>query len=380
MEHFLTDEQRMIRDMARQFAQDKLLPGAAERDRTSAFPKTEIGEMGQLGLMGMLVPEAHGGSDTGAIAMALAIAEIAKGDAGVSTVMSVQNSLICTALMRFGSDVQKQQFLTACATGEMIGAFALTEPHAGSDAASLRCRAEKKGDHYILSGTKQFISSGKHGDLALVFAVTDPEAGKKGISAFLVPTDSKGYTVTAVEHKMGQHSSDTAQIAFDQVEVPEEHRLGAEGEGYKIALSNLEGGRIGIAAQALGLAEAGAELALAYARERTSFEAPIINHQAVGFRLAEMNTQLEAARLMVWQAAALREQGKPCLKEACMAKLYASEATEFILHNAMQTLGGYGYITDYQIERLYRDARVCSMYEGTSDIQKLIILRELQRD
>ncbi len=282
----LTSEQAMIRDMARDFAQQKLLQGAAGRDRSGEFPRALIAEMGRLGLMGMLIPESHGGSGAGHVALALAIAEIAAADAGIATVMSVQNSLVCTALFKFGSDAQKKQFLAPCARGETIGAFALSEPQAGSDAAALRCRAVKRGGDYVLDGSKQFITSGKEGDLALVFAVTDPAAGKKGISAFLVPTKTAGYKVARVEEKMGQHDSDTAQLVFEDMAIPEAYRLGAEGEGYRIALANLEGGRIGIAAQSLGLARAAYDAALSYARERETFGKPIAEHQAGGFRLA----------------------------------------------------------------------------------------------
>ncbi|MBI1274985.1 acyl-CoA dehydrogenase [bacterium] len=376
----LNETQKMIRDMARQFAQERLLPGVVQRDRTGEFPRAELKEMGQLGLMGMVVPEAWGGADAGYVAMALAIAEVAAGDAGCSTIMSVQNSLVCSAILRFGSDEQKERFLLPCAKGEMIGAFALTEPQAGSDAAALRTTACREGDEYVLNGTKQFITSGKHGDVALVFAVTDASAGKRGMSAFLVPTNTPGYVVTAVEHKMGQHSTDTAQITFDGMRIPIGNRMGEEGEGYKIALANLEAGRIGIAAQSLGLAQAAYDAAIAYAKERQSFGKPIMEHQAVGFRLAEMATRIEAARLLVLQAARLRDEGKPCLKEACMAKLFASEAAESVARDAIQTLGGYGYIAEYHVERIYRDARVCSIYEGTSDIQKLIIARELAKE
>lgn len=376
----LTSEQEMIRDMARDFAQNKLLPGAAERDKTGAFPRDLVKEMGELGLLGMLVPEQYGGAGADYTSMALAIAEVSAGDGGVGTIMSVQNSLVAPGLLRFGNEDQKKKFLTPLATGEMVGAFALTEPQAGSDAAALRCKAVKKGNDYVLNGTKQFITSGKNGDLALVFAVTDPAAGKKGISAFLVPTKSKGYSVATVEHKMGQHSSDTAAIVFEDMAVPAANLLGKEGEGYKIALSNLEGGRIGIAAQSVGLAQAAYESALQYSRERETFGKPIFEHQAVGFRLADMATQLTAARLMMLHAAYLRDTGKPCLKEACMAKLFASEVAEMIAHDAIQVHGGYGYLADFPAERIYRDVRVCSIYEGTSDIQRLIITRELAKE
>lgn len=375
----LTSEQVMIRDMARDFARERLAPGAAERDRTGMFPKDEIAEMGRLGLMGMLIPENEGGAGADYVSLALAIAEIAGGDGGVSTVMSVQNSLIATAILRFGSEEQKKQFLAPVARGEMVGAFCLTEPHAGSDASALTTTAKKDGDSYVLNGTKQFITSGKHGQLAIVFAVTDKAAGKNGISAFLVPTDTPGYRVSAVEHKMGQHSSDTAQIVFENVKIPASNLLGKEGEGYKIALANLEGGRIGIAAQALGLAQAAYNMALAYASDRQSFGKPIHQHQAVAFRLADMATELEAARLMVLNAARLRDAGKPCLKEACMAKLFASEAAERIAREAIQVHGGNGYIADYQVERIYRDLRVCTIYEGTSDIQRIVIAKEITK-
>lgn len=376
----LTHEQEMIRDMAHDFAQGTLLPGAAERDRTGKFPAKEIAEMGKLGLMGMLVPEAHGGAGADYVSLALAIAEISAADGGVGTVMSVQNSLICAALLRFGSDEQKKKFLTPCARGEMIGAFALSEPQAGSDASAIRCKAVKKGGEYILSGTKQFITSGKHGDVAIVFAVTDASAGKKGISAFIAPIKTKGYTVTTVEHKMGQHSSDTAQIVFEEMHIPAANLLGKEGEGYKIALANLEGGRIGIAAQSVGLAQAAYNAALTYSRERESFGKPILDHQAVGFRVADMATQLQAAKLMVLHAASLRDAGKPCLKEACMAKLFASEAAETIARDAIQVHGGYGYLADFPVERIYRDVRVCSIYEGTSDIQRIVITKEIAKE
>lgn len=376
----LTHEQEMIRDMARDFARKRLMPKAAERDRSGMFPKDEIAEMGKLGLLGMLVPEAKGGAGADYVSLTLAITEIAAGDAGVATIMSVQNSLICTALMKFGNEAQQKQFLTPCARGEMIGAFCLTEPQAGSDASAITTTARKEGDHYILNGTKQFITSGKHGQLALVFAVTDKAAGKNGISAFLVPTNTPGYMVASVEHKMGQHSTDTAQVVLENARVPASHMLGKEGEGYKIALSNLEGGRIGIAAQSLGLAQAAYDLALTYAQERKSFGKPIHQHQAVGFRLADMATDLEAARLMVLHAARLRDAGEPCLKEACMAKLFASEAAERIAYEAIQVHGGYGYIADYHVERIYRDLRVCTIYEGTSDIQRMIIAREITKE
>ncbi|MFD2441098.1 acyl-CoA dehydrogenase family protein [Paracoccus kondratievae] len=373
----LTEEQEQIRDAARQFAQERLAPGAARRDREHAFPRAELTEMGELGFLGMLVPEAHGGSETGMVAYALALEEIAAADGACSTIMSVHSSVGCVPILRFGTDDQKARFLPRMASGEWIGGFALTEPHAGSDASNLRTRARREGDHYVIDGAKQFITSGKNGDVVIVFAVTDPAAGKKGISAFIVPTDTPGYEVVSVEHKLGQHSSDTCALSFTDMRVPAENRLGEEGEGYRIALSNLEGGRIGIAAQAVGMARGAYEAALAYARERITFGRPIIEHQAIAFRLADMATQIEAARLMVLRAAKLREAGKPCLTEASMAKLFASEMAEKVCSAAIQLHGGYGYLSDYPVERIYRDVRVTQIYEGTSEVQRLVIARNL---
>lgn len=372
----LTDIERMIADTARDFAQKRLAPGAAERDRSGHFPRELMEEAGSLGLMGMLVPEEWGGVGVNHVALALALEEVAAADGAVSTVMSVQNSLANMCILKFGTDAQKDQFLRPMAEGRLIGAFALTEPQAGSDAAALRTLAVRDGGDYVLNGQKQFITSGKNGDVVIVFAVTDMAAGRRGMSAFLVPTDTPGYTVLRLEEKMGQHCSDTAAIAFEDMRIPARYRLGEEGEGYKIALSNLEGGRIGIAAQALGMARAALEAATAYAMERKSFGKPIAEHQAVAFRLAEMATELEVAQQMVHYAARLRDSGSSCLKQACMAKLFASEAGERIVREAMQIFGGYGYVQDFPLERIYRDIRVCSMYEGTSDIQKLIIARE----
>ncbi len=373
----LTEEQEQIRDAARQFAQERLAPGAARRDREHAFPRAELTEMGELGFLGMLVPEAHGGSETGMVAYALALEEIAAADGACSTIMSVHSSVGCVPILRFGTDDQKARFLPRMASGEWIGGFALTEPHAGSDASNLRTRARREGDHYVIDGAKQFITSGKNGDVVIVFAVTDPAAGKKGISAFIVPTDTPGYEVVSVEHKLGQHSSDTCALSFTDMRVPAENRLGEEGEGYRIALSNLEGGRIGIAAQAVGMARGAYEAALAYARERITFGRPIIEHQAIAFRLADMATQIEAARLMVLRAAKLREAGKPCLTEASMAKLFASEMAEKVCSAAIQLHGGYGYLSDYPVERIYSDVRVTQIYEGTSEVQRLVIARNL---
>lgn len=373
----LNDTQEQIREAARQFAQERLAPGAAARDRERAFPRAELTEMGELGFLGMLVSEEWGGSDLGTVAYALALEEIAAGDGACSTIVSVHSSVGCVPILRFGTEEQKQRFLPKMASGEWIGGFALTEPQAGSDASALKTRARRDGDHYVIDGSKQFITSGKNGSVVIVFAVTDPSAGKKGISAFIVPTDTPGYEVVSVEHKLGQHSSDTCALAFTNMRIPVENRLGEEGQGYKIALANLEGGRIGIAAQSVGMARAAFEAARAYARERVTFGKPIIEHQAVAFRLADMATKIEAARQMVLHAAALREAGKPCLTEASMAKLVASEMAEQVCSAAIQIHGGYGYLADYPVERIYRDVRVCQIYEGTSDVQRLVIARGL---
>ena len=373
----LDELQTQIRDTARDFARERLAPTAAARDAAHSFPKAELTEMGQLGFLGMLVPEAYGGSDTGMVAYTLALEEIAAGDGACSTIVSVHSSVGCMPILKFGTEEQKQRFLPKLASGEWIGGFALTEPQAGSDASNLRTTARRDGDAYVINGAKQFITSGKNGQLIIVFAVTDPAAGKKGITAFIVPTDTPGYEVVRVEHKLGQHSSDTCQLAFTEMRIPAELRLGAEGEGLKIALSNLEGGRIGIASQAVGMARAAFEAARDYARERITFGKPIIEHQAVAFRLADMATRIAAAREMVLHAASLREAGLPCLTEASMAKLFASETAEAVCSAAIQTLGGYGYLKDFPVERIYRDVRVCQIYEGTSDVQRIVIARNL---
>jgi butyryl-CoA dehydrogenase len=373
----LNETQSQIRDAAREFARERLAPTAAARDAAHAFPAEELKEMGALGFLGMLVPEQHGGSETGFVAYALAVEEIAAGDGACSTIMSVHSSVGCMPILKFGTPEQQERFLPKLASGEWIGGFALTEPQAGSDAANLRTRARRDGDHYVISGSKQFITSGKNGQVMIVFAVTDPDAGKKGISAFIVPTDTPGYEVVRVEDKLGQHASDTCQLAFNDMRIPSALRLGAEGEGYKIALSNLEGGRIGIASQAVGMAQAAFEAARNYARTRLTFGKPIIEHQAVAFRLADMATKIEAARQLVFHAATLREAGLPCLNEASMAKLFASEAAEAVCSAAIQIHGGYGYLADFPVERIYRDVRVCQIYEGTSDVQRLVIARGL---
>ena len=373
----LTETQQEIRNMARDFARERLAPTAALRDREHKFPAAEIKEMGQLGLLGMTTPEEYGGSDIGAVAYACVLEEIAAGDGACSTILSVHNSVGCGPIVKFGTEDQKQRFLPKLASGEWVGGFALTEPQAGSDAANLLTRAKRDGDAYVLSGTKQFITSGKNGNVIIVFAVTDPAVGKKGISAFIVPTDTPGYKVVRVEEKLGQHTSDTCQIAFDDMRLPENLRLGAEGEGYRIALSHLEGGRVGIASQAVGMARAAFEAARDYARERITFGKPIAEHQAIAFRLASMATEIEAARQLVHHAAQLREAGLPCLSEASMAKLFASEMAERVCSAAIQIFGGAGYTRDYPVERIYRDVRVCQIYEGSSDIQRMVIARAL---
>jgi butyryl-CoA dehydrogenase len=375
----LSDEQRMLRETARAFAEKELLPHAAERDRSGEFPHAAVAELGRLGFMGMLVPEAYGGAGADHVGYALVMEELSAGEGAIGTIMSVQNSVGCMPVLQYGSEEQKRRFLMPMAKGEMLACFCLTEPQGGSDAAAIKTRARRRGNRWVLSGTKQFISGGSTAKLALVFAVTDPERGKKGISAFLVPTDSPGYRVARLEEKLGQRASDTAQIVFEDVEVNPDQMLGPEGEGYKIALANLEGGRIGIAAQALGMARAAYEAALRYAREREAFGRPIIEHQAVAFRLADMAMQIAAARHLVLDAASLRDAGEPCIKEASMAKLFASEMAERVASDAIQIHGGYGYVADFPVERIYRDVRVCQIYEGTSDIQRLVIARELTR-
>jgi butyryl-CoA dehydrogenase len=375
----LNETQDAIRDMTRQFAQDVLWPSAQARDRSCEFPRAEIDQMGELGLMGMLVPEEYGGSETGAVAYALALEEIAAGDGPVSTILSVHSSVGCVPILNYGTEAQKQKYLPKLASGEWVGGFALTEPQAGSDASNLRTTAVRDGDHYVLNGAKQFITSGKNGKVIIVFAVTNKEAGKRGISAFIVETDTPGYEVVRVEDKLGLNCTDTCQLAFSNMRVPAENLLGKEGQGYKIALANLEGGRIGIAAQAVGMARSALKVARDYATERTSFGTAIANHQAVGFKLADMATQVEAGRQLVLNAAALKEAGIPCLNEASMAKLFTSEMAERVCSDAIQIHGGYGYLSDYPVERIYRDVRICQIYEGTSDIQRLVIARNLDQ-
>ena len=375
----LTQEQQMIRDSVRAFAAERLAPNAARWDRDCTFPSDALKEMAAMGLFGVTIPEQWGGAGLDYVSLALTLEEIAAGDGATSTIASVQ-TLVCNIFNGYASDAQKSAFLEPLAQGRLLGCFCLTEPHTGSDASAITTRAERHGDHYVLNGVKQFITSGKNAGVAVVFAVTDKAAGKKGISAIIVPTDTAGYVVTRIEDKLGQHASDTAQITFENCRVPVANLLGAEGAGYRIALSNLEGGRICIAAQSVGMARAAFEAALKYAHERSTFGKPIIEHQAVNFRLADMATQIEAARQLVWHAATLRDAGRPCLKEASMAKLFASEAVEKVCSDAIQIHGGYGYLADFPVERIYRDARVCQIYEGASDIQRMVIGRALAGD
>jgi butyryl-CoA dehydrogenase len=373
----LSQDQEMIRDAVRAFAQEQLWPNAAKWDKEHHFPKDIHKGLAQLGAYGICVPEEFGGANLDYLSLAVVLEEIAAGDGGTSTAISVTNCPVNAILLRYGNVEQKKKWLTPLALGAMLGAFCLTEPHVGSDASNLATTAKKIGDSYIINGVKQFITSGKNGDVAIVIAMTDKGAGKKGMSAFIVPTNAPGYVVARLEEKLGQHSSDTAQINFDNCRIPAENLIGQEGEGYKIALGALEGGRIGIAAQSVGMARSAFECALDYAKQRESFGQAIFNHQAVGFRLADCATQIEAARQLIWHAAALRDAGRPCLKEAAMAKLFASEMAEQVCSVAIQTLGGYGYVSDFPVERIYRDVRVCQIYEGTSDVQKIIITRAL---
>jgi butyryl-CoA dehydrogenase len=373
----LNPDQQMIRDAVRDFAQRELWPNAARWDREHTFPREAHQGLAALGAYGICVPEEYGGAGLDDLTLALVLEEIAAGDGGTSTAISVTNCPVNAIFMRYGSPAQKQRWLTRLATGELLGVFCLTEPHVGSDASALRSTATRDGDGYVLNGVKQFITSGKNGHLAIVIAVTDKGAGKRGMSAFIVPTGTPGYVVARLEDKVGQHSSDTAQVNFENCRIPAANLIGEEGEGYRIALSALEGGRIGIAAQSLGMARSAFEVALQYAKERESFGTAIFNHQAVGFRLADCATQLEAARQLIWHAATLRDAGLPCLKEAAMAKLFASEMAERVCSAAIQTLGGYGYVNDFPVERIWRDVRVCQIYEGTSDVQKILIQRAL---
>jgi alkylation response protein AidB-like acyl-CoA dehydrogenase len=373
----LTDDQRAVRDMAREFAQNELAPHAAKWDKESALPDAVVTQMGELGLLGMVVPEEWGGSFTDYVAYALAVEEIAAGCASCSTLMSVHSSVGCAPILKYGSDEQKQTWLRDLATGKKIGAFCLTEPQAGSEAHNLKTRAVLQNGKWIINGNKQFVTNGKRAAMAIVFAVTDPDLGKKGISAFIVPTNTPGCIVNKPEHKMGIRASDTCAITFDNCAIPEANILGQRGGGLRIALSNLEGGRIGIAAQAVGIARAAFDAAAAYSKERKQFDKPIAQHQSIANMLADMHTRLNAARLLVLHAAALRTQGVACLSEASQAKLYASETAEFVCSKAIQIHGGYGFLEDYPVERHYRDARITQIYEGTSEVQRMLIARSL---
>jgi butyryl-CoA dehydrogenase len=373
----LTEDQRMVRDSVRAYVQEQIAPKAAAWDKAHTFPANELKGLAELGCYGVAVPDEYGGAGMDYISLAIILEEIAAGDGGTSTIVSVNNCPVCSIMMAWANETQKKEFLVPLAKGEMLGAFCLTEPHVGSEAGGLKTFARKDGDHYVLNGVKQFITSGKHADIAIVMAVTDKDAGKKGISAFIVPTKTKGYTVARIEEKLGQHSSDTAQILFEDCRIPATMLLGEEGQGLKIALSGLEGGRIGIAAQAVGMARAAFEAAHAYAKDRVAFGQPIFEHQAVQFRLADMAMQIEAARQLIHHAAAMKDAGVPCLTQAAMAKLFASEMAERVCSDAIQIHGGYGYVTDFPVERIYRDVRVCQIYEGTSDIQRILIGRGL---
>jgi alkylation response protein AidB-like acyl-CoA dehydrogenase len=373
----LSEEHQAVQDAVRQYVQAEIAPNAAAWDKSHQFPAAQLRGLAALGCYGVAVPTEYGGAGLDYLALALMLEEIAAGDGATSTIVSVNNCPVCSILMAFGNEDQKQRFLKPLARGDMLGAFCLTEPHVGSEAGGLKTTALRDGDDYVLNGVKQFITSGKNGDVAIVMAVTDKAAGKRGISAFLVPTATPGYVVARIEDKMGQHASDTAQILFENCRVPAANRIGDEGQGLKIALSGLEGGRIGIASQALGMARAAFEAALAYAKERKAFGVPIFEHQAVQFKLADMATKIEAARQLIWHAASLKDAGRPCLKEAAMAKLMASEMAEAVCSGAIQVLGGYGYLSDFPVERIYRDVRVCQIYEGTSEVQKILIGRAL---
>ncbi len=373
----LSEQHQMIRDALREFSQQQLKPYAAQWDRDRSFPHDALRQLAALGAFGIAVPEEMGGAGLDYLSLALVIEEIAAGDGGTSTIISVNNCPVCSIGMSYANPQQQEQWLRPLAQGDMLGAFCLTEPHAGSDASALRTTARRDGDSYVINGVKQFITSGKHAEVAIVMAVTDKAAGKRGISAFWVPTNTPGYIVARLEEKIGQHSSDTAQILFEDCRIPVANLIGNEGEGYRIALAGLEGGRIGIAAQSVGMAQAAFDAALAYAKDRTSFDKTIFEHQAVQFKLADMATQIEAARQLLWHAAAMKDAGLPCLKEAAMAKLFASEMAEKICSDAIQIHGGYGVVNDFPVERIYRDVRVCQIYEGTSDIQKILIARAL---
>lgn len=374
---FHTEEQRLIRELARDFAREQIAPHAAQWDRDGQLPDTLYHQLGELGLLGMMVPEAWGGSYTDYVAYAMAIEEIAAACASTATMVSVHSSVGCSPILRFGTEAQQQHWLPQLATGEVIGAFCLTEPQAGSEAHNLRTRAELRDGHWVLNGSKQFVTNGRRAGMAIVFAVTDPDLGKKGLSAFIVPTDTPGFQVGPPEKKLGIRASDTCPITLEDCTIPADHLLGARGEGLKIALANLEGGRIGIAALSVGIARAAFEASLAYASERVQFGQPIRQHQSIANMLADMDTRIHAARLMVLHAARLRSADAPCLKEASQAKLFASELAEAVCSDAIQIHGGYGFLEDYPVARHYRDARITQIYEGTSEVQRLVIARAL---
>jgi alkylation response protein AidB-like acyl-CoA dehydrogenase len=374
---FLTEEQRMVRDTARDFSQAELAPHAGLWEEEGWIPDAVVAKLGELGLLGMVVPEEHGGSYSDYVAYALAMEEIAAGCAATATLMSVHNSVGCGPIVAWGSPAQKKKWLPDMAAGRAIGCFCLTEPHSGSDAAALTTRAELRAGLWVLNGNKQFVTNGKRAAVAIVFAITDPGQGKKGISAFIVPTTTRGFVPQKLEQKLGIKASDTCAIVLEDCAVAEENLLGPRGKGLAIALSNLEGGRIGIAAQALGIARAAFEAALAYARERTQFGRKLIEHPPVGNYLADMHTRINAARMLILHAARMRSEGRPCLSEASQAKLYASELAEWVCSKAIQIHGGYGYLHDYPVERHYRDARITQIYEGTSEIQRMVIARDL---
>ena len=376
-DHLPPSADSLVIDMVRRFAQERLAPHAAAREKAGRIEPEVIRELGELGVFGATTPEQWGGSEIDPVTYALVLEEIAAGDGAVSTMVSVHNSPTCVVIDHYGTDAQKERWLRPLASGEAVGSFALTEPQAGSDASNLRTRAVKKGDRYVINGAKQFISNASLPGSVVLFAVTDPAAGKKGLSCFVVDKTAPGFKVARLEQKLGQKASDTCALSFDDMEVPEDQRIGAEGEGYRIALSTLESGRIGIAAQSVGMARAALDYAVEYAKERKAFGGRIIDFQAVGFRLVDAKTRVEAARQMTLYAARLKAEGRPAIEAACMAKLFASEAAEAVCTTAIQTLGGYGYLADYPVERIYRDVRVCQIYEGTSDVQKLILQRML---
>ncbi|EHK69468.1 MULTISPECIES: acyl-CoA dehydrogenase family protein [Pseudomonadaceae] len=375
----LTEEQRMIRDLARDFARREVAPHARAWEKAEWIDDAVVAQLGELGLLGMVVPEQWGGTYLDYVAYALAVEEISAGDGSLGALMSIHSSVGCGPLLRYGSAAQQDRWLPDLAAGKVIGCFCLTEPQAGSEAHNLRTRAVLDGDSWVLNGSKQFVSNGRRAGLAIVFAVTDPELGKKGLSAFLVPTDTPGFRVERTEHKMGLRASDTCAVTLDNCRIPAANLLGERGKGLAIALSNLEGGRIGIAAQALGIARAAFEAALGYARERIQFDKAIIQHQSIANMLADMHTRLNAARLLILHAARLRTAGQPCLSEASQAKLFATETGEWVCSKAIQIHGGYGYLEDYPVEQYYRDIRITQIYEGSSEIQRLLITRELDR-